>query len=331
MQITKYLTKQKMMRTVLWSLVPIYLFSIYLFGWRILLVLLATLVAAFAGELFIMRMISGDKAKVSEAAFVTAALLTLTLPPTIPVWMAVVGSLFGIIFGKAIFGGFGKNVFNPALVGRAFIYVAFPIPMTVNWQKPFTGFPGGFLHWAGGPDMITSVTPLIDMEVNKIGTSPVNLFIGNIAGSAGETSALLILLAAAYLIYTKTASWKIMASVAVSGVGFSMLFRLLGANNHDPLFALLSGGFLFGTVFMATDPISAPSKDSAKVIYGVLIGLCTAIIRSFSLFTEGMMFAILISNSFAPLIDRTIKNWLAKQKEKAQAVSVPVSGQEEAK
>ena len=146
MQITKYLTKQKMMRTVLWSLVPIYLFSIYLFGWRVLLVLLATVISAFAGELFIMRMINGDKAKVSEAAFVTAALLALTLPPTIPIWIAVVGSLFGIIFGKAIFGGFGKNVFNPALVGRAFIYVSFPIPMTVQWLKPFSGFPGGFLN-----------------------------------------------------------------------------------------------------------------------------------------------------------------------------------------
>lgn len=331
MQISKYFTKQKMMRTVLWSLVPIYLFSIYLFGWRVLLILLATLIAASAGEFFIMRMINGDKAKVSEAALVTAALLTLTLPPTIPIWIAVVGSLFGIIFGKAIFGGFGKNVFNPALVGRAFIYVSFPIPMTVKWLKPFTGFPGGFLKWTGDTDMITSVTPLIDMKVNNITTSPLNLFFGNIPGSAGETSALLILLAAAYLIYTKTASWKIMASVAASGLAFSMLFSALGANNHDPLSALLSGGFLFGTVFMATDPISAPMKDPAKIVYGVLIGLCTAVIRSYSLFTEGMMFAILIANSFAPLIDRSVKNWQAKQKEKAAAVSVPVQGQKEAK
>lgn len=330
MQITKYLTKQKMMRTVLWSLVPIYLFSIYLFGWRVLLVLLATLVAAFAGEFFIMRMINGDKAKVSEAAFVTAALLTLTLPPTIPIWIAVVGSLFGIIFGKAIFGGFGKNVFNPALVGRAFIYVSFPIPMTVKWLKPFTGFPGGFVKWAGGTDMITSVTPLIDMKVNHIPTNPLNLFIGNIPGSAGETSAFLILLAAVYLIYTKTASWKIMASVVVSGVGFALLFSALGAANLDPISFLLSGGFMFGTVFMATDPISAPMKDPAKIIYGIMIGFCTAVIRSFSLFTEGIMFAILISNSFAPLIDRSVKNWQAKQKEKAAAVLVPDQGQKEA-
>lgn len=330
--ITKYLTKQKMMRTVLWSLLPIYLFSIYLFGWRILLVLLATLLAAFAGELFIMRMISGDKAKVSEAALVTAGLLTLTLPPTVPIWIAVVGALFGIIFGKAIFGGFGKNVFNPALVGRAFIYVSFPIPMTVTWQKPFTGFPGGLLHWSGGTDLITAATPMIDMKVSGLPTNYLNLFLGNISGSAGETSAFLILLAAAYLIYTKTASWKIMASVAASGLISTLLFRALGAHTPDPIFSILSGGFLFGTVFMATDPVSAPMKDTAKIIYGVMIGLFTVIIRSFSLFTEGMMFAILIANSFAPLVDRTVKNWEAKRKEKAAVpVSVPVPGPKEAK
>lgn len=319
MQISKYLTKQKMMRTVLWSLLPIYLFSIYLFGWRVVLLLAVSLISAFAGEFFIMRMINGDKAKVSEAAFVTATLLTLTLPPTIPIWIVVVGTLFGIIFGKAIFGGFGRNVFNPALVGRAFIFVSFPVEMTNVWQVPFSGFPGGFAKWTGGTDMITSVTPLIDMKVQGVSTPPLNMFLGNIPGSIGETSTLLILLAAVYLIYTKTASWKIMLATAASGVGFTMLFQALGGNNHDPIFALLSGGFLFGTVFMATDPISAPGKDSAKIIYGILIGFLTAVIRSYSLFTEGMTFAILIGNSFAPLIDRTVKNYLGKRKAKAEA------------
>lgn len=322
MQISKYLTKQKMMRTVLWSLLPILLFSVYLFGWRIVLLLAVALISAFAGELFIMRMINGEKAKVSEAAFVTAALLTLTLPPTIPIWMVVVGTLFGIIFGKAIFGGFGRNVFNPALVGRAFIFVSFPVEMTNVWQTPFSGIPGGFAKWSGGTDMITSVTPLVDMEVSGVGTAPLNMFLGNIPGSAGETSAFLILLAAAYLIYTKTASWKIMLATAVSGVGFTMIFGAFGGNNHDPVFALLSGAFLFGTVFMTTDPISAPSKDPAKIIYGILIGFLTAVIRSYSLFSEGMTFAILIGNSFAPLIDRMVKNQLEKRKAKAEAPPV---------
>lgn len=321
MQITKYFMKQKMMRTVLWSLLPIYLFSIYLFGWRVLLILAVSLISAFAGELFILRMISGDKAKVTEAAFVTAGLFTLTLPPTVPIWIVVVGTLFGIIFGKAIFGGFAKNVFNPALVGRAFVYVSFPTQMTMQWQKPFGGFPGGLLKWSGAVDMATEVTPMINMNVNGIAASPLNLLIGNISGSMGETSAILIILAGAYLIYTKTASWKIMASVTASGLVFSLLFNMLGATNVTPLFALLSGGFLFGTVFMATDPVSAPMKDSGKIIYGILIGFITIVIRTFSLFTEGMMFAILIGNSFAPLINMNVKNWEAKQKAKKAALA----------
>lgn len=321
MQITKYFMKQKMMRTVLWSLLPIYLFSIYLFGWRVLLVLAVSLISAFVGELLILRMINGDKAKVTEAAFVTAGLLTLTLPPTVPIWIVVVGTLFGIIFGKAIFGGFAKNVFNPALVGRAFIYVSFPTQMTMQWQKPFAGFPGGLLKWSGAVDMATEVTPMINMNVNGIAASPVNLLIGNISGSMGETSAILIILAGVYLIYTKTASWKIMASVTASGLVFSLLFNMLGATTVNPLFTLLSGGFLFGTVFMATDPVSAPMKDSGKIIYGILIGFITIVIRTFSLFTEGMMFAILIGNSFAPLINMNIKNWEAKQKAKKAALA----------
>lgn len=313
--------KQKMMRTVLWSLLPIYLFSIYLFGWRVLLVLAVSLVTAFAGELFILRMISGDKAKVTEAAFVTAGLFTLTLPPTVPIWIVVVGTLFGIIFGKAIFGGFAKNVFNPALVGRAFVYVSFPAQMTMQWQKPFGGFPGGLLKWSGAVDMATEVTPMINMNVNGIAASPLNLLIGNISGSMGETSAILIILAGAYLIYTKTASWKIMTSVTASGLVFSLFFNMLGATNVNPLFTLLSGGFLFGTVFMATDPVSAPMKDPGKIIYGILIGFITIVIRTFSLFTEGMMFAILIGNSFAPLINMNVKNWEAKQKAKKAALA----------
>ena len=321
MQITKYFMKQKMMRTVLWSLLPIYLFSIYLFGWRVLLVLAVSLVTAFAGELFILRMISGDKAKVTEAAFVTAGLFTLTLPPTVPIWIVVVGTLFGIIFVKAIFGGFAKNVFNPALVGRAFVYVSFPAQMTMQWQKPFGGFPGGLLKWSGAVDMATEVTPMINMNVNGIAASPLNLLIGNISGSMGETSAILIILAGAYLIYTKTASWKIMASVTASGLVFSLFFNMLGATNVNPLFTLLSGGFLFGTVFMATDPVSAPMKDPGKIIYGILIGFITIVIRTFSLFTEGMMFAILIGNSFAPLINMNVKNWEAKQKAKKAALA----------
>ncbi len=320
MQIQKYFTKQKMMRTVLYSLVPIYLFAIYLFGWRVLLVLAAVTLAGCLGELWIMKMINKEKAKISEAVLVSSALFTLTLPPTIPIWIAVVGILFGVIIGKCVFGGFGQNIFNPALVARCFIYVCFPIPMTVTWANPFTGIPGGLLKWAPGVDMATTVTPMINMEMNGITTNPLNLLIGNIAGSMGETSAILIIIAGIYLIYTKTASWKIIASVLGSALVSSTVLYLLKQTPYSPVFSMLSGGLLFASVFMATDPISAPSRDKAKILFGVLIGTLAVILRTYSLFTEGIMFAILIGNSFAPLIDRNVKIWEAKQKEKlAQA------------
>ncbi len=316
MQLQKFFTKQKMMRTVLYTMVPIFLFSIYLFGWRVLLVLAAVTVAGSLAELWIMRMINKEKAKISEAVLVSCALYTLTLPPSIPLWIAIVGILFGVIIGKCVFGGFGQNIFNPALVARCFIYVSFPIPMTVAWTNPFTGIPGGFLRWTGGVDMASSVTPMINMEMNGVGTSPINLLIGNIGGSMGETSALLIIIAGIYLIYTKTASWKIIASVIGSGFLASTLFYFLDQSKYDPFFSILSGGFLFAAVFMATDPISAPSRDTSKIIYGCLIGILGMVLRTYSLFTEGIMFAILIANSFAPLIDRNIKIMEKKQKEK---------------
>lgn len=316
MDFKKLFTKQKMMRTVLWTMLPIYLFSVYLFGWRVLALLLVNILFASIGEYLIMRMINKDNAKVTEAAFVTAALYTLTLPATLPFWMSIVGVLFGIIIGKCIFGGFAKNVFNPALVGRAFIYVSFPVPMTSTWVQPFSSLPGGFTRWLNTTDMITAATPLIQLKKGQGPTPLPNLLIGNTAGSIGETSIILIVLAGLYLMYTKTASWKIIVSTFLSGAVFTFLFNALGMVNFDPLAALLSGGFFFGTVFMATDPVSAPKNDIAKILYGILIGFCTVAIRNFSSFNEGMMFAILVGNAFAPFLDRNIKEWQDKQKAK---------------
>ena len=199
------------------------------------------------------------------------------------------------------------NIFNPALVGRCLIYVSFPAHMTVSWAEPYNGILGGFANWSSGIDAMTSATPMILFNKEGIMTNYLNLFLGNIAGSIGETSALLILLAAIYLIVTKTASWKIMVSCLTSfGILGSILY-LTRVIQADPLFAILSGGFLFATVFMATDPVTAPRQETSKYIYGALIGIIAMVIRSFALFTEGIMFAILIANAFVPLLDRNIK------------------------
>ncbi len=303
-----------MMQKVLYSLVPICVFAIYLFGLRVLVMLAIVCLAGCLVEYGAMRLVSGKTARISEAALVSCVLFVLTLPPATPYWVAVLGIAFGLFFGKGVFGGFGRNVFNPALVGRCFVYISFPAYLTGRWSMPFTGLPGGFFSYDGGVDAIASATPLITQQAGGGSASYLQLIFGTIGGSWGETSAVLIILAAIYLIVTKTASWKIMLAGTISFTVFSSILYFSGTSTADPLFSLLSGGFLFAVVFMATDPISAPNQEKAKIIYASLIGLITVFIRQFSLFTEGAMFAILVSNIFAPLIDRQIKQLAAKKK-----------------
>ncbi|HZK09705.1 MAG TPA: RnfABCDGE type electron transport complex subunit D [Clostridia bacterium] len=311
MELKKHFMKQKMMTKVLISLIPLYIFSVWLYGLRVLSLLALVTLVGLAAEYWVMRLIQGDRARVSEAALVTCALYTLTLPPTTPYWIAGLGILVALILGKGAFGGFGRNVFNPALVGRAFIYVSFPAQMTASWALPYTSFPGGFIRY--GVQSLSSATPMISLETTGALAPIKDLFLGTIGGSIGEGSALLILLAGVYLIYTKTASKTIILSVLLSGLASSGLFYFAGWTQAPILFNLLSGGFLFAAVFMATDPISAPREQLSKIIYGVIIGFSAIFIRTFSLFTEGIMFAVLIGNSFAPLIERTVKEIKAKK------------------
>jgi Na+-transporting NADH:ubiquinone oxidoreductase subunit B len=305
-------TKQKMMRTVLLALLPVGLMSVYLFGWRHVVMGLVVALAGALAEYLVMRTINKEKTKISEAVFVTAALFTLSLPPQTPIWIAVVGMVFGIVFGKAAFGGFGRNIFNPALVARCFIYIAFPTQMTMQWAQPFAGLPGGFAQWLpqAAADTASSVTPIITLNAGGAAAPLGSMLLGTIAGSLGETSALLILLAGAFLVYKKVASWQIMVSTIGTGV-----------THASPLFVLLSGGLMFGAIFMATDPVSAPKDKTAQWLVGILIGVITVVIRSFSLFTEGMMFAILIANAVTPLIELKLKQLADAKKAKAKEVA----------
>lgn len=316
-----------MMRKVIYALAPIVLAAIYFFGWRaLLMVIWASAVGVFAEWIFERK----RNKPVTEAVFVTAILFTLTLPVRTPLWVVAVGMLFGIIFGKEVFGGFGRNVFNPALVGRAFVYVSFPTFLTVEWTKPFNNLIGGFAHFVGSPvDDITTATPMLLFRATGETVDYLKLFLGNISGSLGETSALLIILAGIYLLVTKTASWETMLATIVGFLLANSGFYLSGASSvPDPLFGLLSGGILFAAVFMATDPISAPKLREAKLIYGLLIGAITVIIRGFALFAEGAMFAILIANTFAPILDEAVKGLKAKAKSR-KAASQPAPAKSE--
>lgn len=294
--------KQPVMVRVLYALIPIALYSVFLFGWKALALIITTNLSAYISEYLFIRKKPGGK--VSSAVFVTGTLLALILPPTLPLWMAAVGSVTAIIFGKMVFGGFGMNVFNPAIVGRTFLYVTFANYMTVRWLTPFSSLPGGFVHYSN-IDALTAATPIADANSFNL----TRLFTGMIPGSSGETSALLIILAAIYLIATKTAKWQPIVSTILSFLLFTIVFY----PTANPLYYLFSGGILFGAVFMVTDPVSMPKNRYAIWIFGILVGFLTVFIRRFSLWSEGFMFALLLANSFMPIIEYSLS--VKKRKE----------------
>uniref|UniRef100_A0A832IH64 RnfABCDGE type electron transport complex subunit D n=1 Tax=Pseudothermotoga hypogea TaxID=57487 RepID=A0A832IH64_9THEM len=293
------MVKQPLMRRVVLSLLPILAFAILNFGWKVLLNVLISNAVCFTTEWVFERY---KKKKPTESIFVTGTILGLILPPSIPFWIIVVAAFFGTFFAKEVFGGFGRNVFNPAMVGRAFVFVSFPSFMTASWNLGV--FPNGWRFWLS-PQLMSGATPL---RAAKLGM-PVavqdyfKIFWGDIPGSAGETAKWLIIIAAVYLVLTKTASFKIIVSTFGGAVLLAWFFQVLGVSPIGTLQSLISGGLLFATVFMATDPVSAPRTERAKWIYGLLIGSLTIILRTFSAFVESAMFAILIANMFAPLLD----------------------------
>lgn len=300
----KLFLKQKVMVRVCYALAPLVLASVYLFGWRSLALVLAVSVFGIAGEaMFTWR----EGKPVTSAVFVTCLIFSLSLPPTIPFWMAVVGVLAGVVLGKMAFGGFGRNVFNPAMMGRCFIYVTFPVEMTNQWVDPISGGPAGFGRWTTLPDAVTTATPMValrqgaDLPLEKI-------FFGFTSGSLGETSAFLILPAGIYLLCTKAASYRLALSCLAGGVALSGLLHALGVPAvPSPVLSLVSGSFLFGTVFVVTEPISGAKTPAGQWIYGFLVGALTMVLRGYSNFSEGIMFSVLIMNAFVPILDRAVQ------------------------
>ncbi len=300
----KLFLMQKAMLRVCYALVPIVIASVYLFGWRSLALLCVVFVFGISTEaLFTLK-----KGKpITSAVFVTCMIFSLSLPPTIPFWMAVVGIVFGVALGKMAFGGFGQNVFNPAMVGRCFIYISFPVQMTNIWVQPMWGGMGGFAHWSGFPDAVTRATPLQDLKMG-LSVPLQDLFIGHIPGSLGETSALLIILGGLYILYTKTASWRLVLSCLLGGILLSGILHAFGqAGMPSPPSTLLSGSFLFGTVFVVTEPVSGAKTKMGQWVYGFMIGGLTVLLRGYSNFSAGIMFSVLMMNAFVPILDRTVR------------------------
>ncbi len=301
---------QPNMKAVLWALAPVVAASVYFYGWRAAAVLAVTNGFAFATEYGFTRQ-RGEPA--TSAAFVTGTLLALTLPPTVPLWMCAVGAVVGIAFGKELFGGLGRNVFNPALVGRAFLYVSFPAALTGAWVEPFWGGPGGLAAWFPSADAVTSAT-LLPVLAQGAPIAPGVLFWGGMPGSLGEACKPLLLAGGGYLLWKKYASWHIVSATVASFALATAVFRLAGwGAGTDPLRAVLAGGFLFGALFMATDPVSANRTLEGKVLYGCVIGVATVLIRELGNFPEGMMFAILLGNTFGPIIEEALAAWKARR------------------
>ncbi|TCN70699.1 NADH:ubiquinone reductase (Na(+)-transporting) subunit B [Acetobacteroides hydrogenigenes] len=261
--------------------------------------------------------------EVNEGFLVSGMLIPLIMPVDAPLWMVAVSTAFAVIFGKEVFGGTGMNIFNPALLARAFMFFAYPSKISGDFVW-IAGLTGG----DGVVDGFSGATPLAIAKSNLVDKLPsaYDMFMGYIPGSIGETSTLAILIGAAILIFTGIGNWKIMLSVFAGGAVMGLIFNVIGINPYMELpfyYHFIMGGFAFGAVFMATDPVTAAQTERGKWIYGFLVGLMAVLIRVFNpAYPEGMMLSILLLNTFAPLIDHfvvesNIKRRLKRAKVKA--------------
>lgn len=285
-------TTRIIMYDVVLALVPAMAAAAVFFGSAAVLVI-AISVATCVGVEWAMQKLSGRPVTIADgSAAVTGVLLALTLPPTVPWWIPVVGGIVAIGIAKQLFGGLGYNIFNPALVARAFLLISWPVHLTgYVWPAPAAA------GWAP-VDTLTSATPLAALRFDGLVTPIQALFTGNVAGSLGETSALVLLVGGVYLLLRGRIDWRIPASFMGT---VAVLSFLAGA---DPVFHLLAGGLVMGALFMATDYVTTPVTPRGRIIFGVGCGLLTMGIRLFGGYPEGVAYSILLMNAAAPLIER---------------------------
>ena len=297
---TKTSTKS-LMRDVVIALRPAVLVSVLFYGWSELLILGVSVASCVLLEYLITKYLLKKTCTVGDmSAVVTGVLLALNLPATTPWWVVFIGAVVAIGVAKMTFGGLGQNLFNPAIVGRVFLLISFPTYMT-DWTKP-AGFIGNF-------DAYTGATPLGLAKEGGVAAIEhldyADMLFANIGGSAGELSAIAILAGFVYLLARKVIRPYITLSILATVAVFSGIFWLINpAEYTDPVFNLLTGGVLLGSVFMATDYVTSPMSNVGGIIFGIGIGLITMLIRYFGAYPEGMSFAILIMNSVVPLLNR---------------------------
>ena len=300
----------RLMYGVIISLLPVLGVSVFFFGVGMVIVTTVSVLSCILFEYLIQKYILHVKTThLDGSALLTGMLLAFCLPSNIPFWMVMIGALAAVGIGKMTFGGLGNNIFNPALVGRVFLFVSFPVAMTA-WPEP-----GQWMHYT---DALTGATPLgllkeglPDKTVGDIlaGTPVIfNLFLGKMTGSAGEVSALALLLGMIYMLYRKIITWHIPVSILGTVFLFSGILWLANPDRFaNPLFHLLTGGLMLGAIYMATDYVTSPMTGKGMIIYGAGIGIVTLLIRNFGAYPEGVQFSILIFNGFTPLINKYVK------------------------
>ncbi|MCP4286414.1 MAG: RnfABCDGE type electron transport complex subunit D [Gammaproteobacteria bacterium] len=316
----KTICVDQIMRNVVYALLPVCFWSVYQFGISALMLILVTTLSCVLTESLFCRLSRQPSTVTDFSVIITGLLLALTLPPGFPLWMAMLAGFIAIGLGKSLFGGLGYNVMNPALVGRAFVQAAFPVAIT-TWTPSFvngrfTEFipstlalpfmsPVSTSEWVRqhAVDGFTGATPLALQKFEKVTVDSLDLLTGAVAGSTGETSAILILICGLYLVFRNMMSWRIPTAIFVSTVVTSLPFYLMAPETYpSPLFMLLSGGLMLGAVFMATDMVASPMTARGLWLYGLLIGFLTVVIRLFGGLTEGVMYAILLANALSPMI-----------------------------
>jgi Na(+)-translocating NADH:ubiquinone oxidoreductase B subunit len=296
---------KRLMSMVIVALLPCLAVSFYFFGLRLLAMII---ISYMAGGIVEVVFAIVRKEEINEGFLVTGMLFPLILPPTVPLWMVGVGVAFGVFAGKELFGGTGRNVFNPAIVGRCFLALAYPAAMSGNWITAGHGFGGRMLQYvtASNIDAVSQATPLVLAKQGTL-TDLSHMFLGNISGSIGETSAIAIILGGVFLLFFRVANWRTVVSIVGSATVVAGIFHYSDPERFAPaLWHLCAGGLLFGAFFMATDPVTSPVTNAGKWAYGVMIGVVTLLIRNFTGYVEGVMFAILLGNIVAPIFDEIV-------------------------
>ncbi len=318
------------MRNVIYALLPVAVYGVWLFGWSALALIATTTGTCILAEHLYCRLLNRETTVNDYSVAITGLLLGLILPPGLPLWMGVLGSLVAVLPGKMIFGGIGHNVFNPALVGRAFLQAAFPVAISTycppSLPQRFSGLMHSTLAWPlmkAAPDAFSGATPLAQAKFDHLFADPWSLFLGLHPGSIGETCAPLILICGLYLIVRKMMDWRIPTAMLLGAIAMGVIFHLADPKVYPgALFVLFSGGLMLGAMFMATDPVASPVTPRGMWIYGVLMGVLTVLIRFKGGLSEGVMYAILLGNALSPLIDNLTQPRTYGQRKKSVLAGV---------